>query len=323
MRRVAKDNDIDTAAAVWAVRLDRGELTPAEQEELQAWLQADSRHVGALARARAIWLDLDRIAAFDPAAMTLPPRRRWWEAPRALLAACVATVLAIGALGGFMAHFYLLGREAADLGEVRRIALEDGSVIMLNTSSVVQVRYQDDVRRVVLREGEASFDVAHDDERPFIVQARDVSVKAIGTSFTVRLQPTTVAVTVAEGVVEVVREANVTTPAERRIVGRSRQIVAMAEKPLIAHVLTEAELSRTLSWQDGLLVFEGERLARAAAEVNRYSPIKVIVEDDELASQSFVGVFRIGDARAFAYAAAAAFDATVREEPGALYVSAR
>src|SRR3546814_14675503 len=68
-----------------------------------------------------------------------------------------------------MAYDHRAERISTDHGEVRRIALEDGSVVMLNGNSAVQVRYQDDMRRVILRRGEASFEVAHNVQRPFVV----------------------------------------------------------------------------------------------------------------------------------------------------------
>lgn len=52
--------EIDSDAAAWATRLDRGTLTPDEQATLHAWASADPRRQGALARAMAI------LALFGP-----------------------------------------------------------------------------------------------------------------------------------------------------------------------------------------------------------------------------------------------------------------
>jgi transmembrane sensor len=125
-------DDIQSVAAAWAVRLDRGELTPEEQLQLEAWLDADVRHVGALARAEAIWCDLDRLAAMDKAgAESVPPRPRkvdWkpWRAAAAFAALAVATA-GIGGAG----YDRLAGREASRVGEIRRLVLDDGSTVVL------------------------------------------------------------------------------------------------------------------------------------------------------------------------------------------------
>src|SRR3546814_16296119 len=98
---------------------------------------------------------MDRVAALDGGTRRdypAPVRQRPWR--RYAMAASVA----FAAVGGTMAYDHLAGRISTDHGEVRRIALEDGSVVMLNGTSAVQVRYQDDMRRVLLRRGEASFE---------------------------------------------------------------------------------------------------------------------------------------------------------------------
>jgi transmembrane sensor len=324
MGSVAKEDDVEAVAAGWVVRLDRGELSEAERAQLDAWLEADSRRMGAFVRAQAIWVDTDRVAALDAgqgASVSAGSERAAVSAPRRwLLAASVAAIVGVGALISLgFAFGYFSGREVTQLGEIRRITLEDGSSIVLNTSSVVQVLYEKNERRIVLRKGEASFQVTHDRLRPFVVQARDVAVKAVGTSFSVRLQPTTVSVTVAEGVVEVMRPAE-NRVEEVRVLGRNRQITAPRAYPMSAAELTDRQLSNRLAWQEGLLVFDGERLAQAVAEVNRYSPLPVVLDSAALADRGFVGVFRVGDSRAFADAAAAAFNAHVDEREDGLHL---
>ena len=318
MRFGGKDEDVEAVAAEWVIRLDRGDLTGAERAELDAWLNADSRRMGAFVRAQAIWSDADRIAALDPGASTIPqqapPPRRY------LLAASIAAMFAVGILVALsLTYGFFSGREVTDHGEIRRITLADGSTVVLNTSSIVKVQFSEHERRVVLREGEATFNVAHDTQRPFVVQARDVAVKAVGTSFSVRLRPTAVAVTVAEGVVEVMRPT-VTRVEEVRVLGRNRQIVAAPDRPMASAELSNKQLENRLAWQEGLLVFDGERLAQAVAEVNRYAPTPVVIDSRQLADHSFVGVFRVGDARAFADAAAAAFGVHVVQREDGLHL---
>ena len=233
-------------------------------------------------------------------------------------------MVALTFVGMAVSDRYLAGRESTQVGEVRRLTLDDGSALSLNTDSVVQVKYAQDERRIVLREGEASFQVRHDEHRPFLVQADDVFVRAVGTAFTVRKRATGVEVTVSEGVVEVMRGGkSERINAER--VSRNQELivpVTVTQQRIAVAALSESEVSRRLSWQEGRLVFQGERLADAVAEVNRYSMTPVVIDDGALGARSFVGVFRIGDSRSFAQAAAAAFDGRVREENGALHLQA-
>ena len=85
------------------------------------------------------------------------------------------------------------------IGEQNSITLVDGSVIQLNTDSHIQVNYEKNQRSIVLMAGEAHFEVAKDPSRPFVVKAGDGMVRAVGTAFTVRINPEALKVIVTEG----------------------------------------------------------------------------------------------------------------------------
>jgi transmembrane sensor len=315
----AKTRDAQSLSIDWVMRLDRGELSDAERLELEAWLSADSRHRGAFARAQAIWSSVRSIGA-QGGPVIAPARAFWLVATRLRLAASIA-VLTLVAGGGFAAFNLLSGSESSGIGEVRRIALGDGSTMVLNTASEARVRFDGHERLVVLKKGEASFLVAKHDARPFIVRARDVSVRAVGTSFVVRMQPAAVSVTVDEGVVEVARPQGESLPPEKRRLSASRQLTAAPARPIKMATLNRREVSRQLAWQEGFLIFDGELLLRAVQEVNRYSTVSVKIDDTVLENKPFFGVFRTGDSRAFAYAVATLFNAHVKEESGSLHVT--
>lgn len=315
MSRSERNNDIDDIAAEWAVRRAEG-LSSGDRRKLDAWLERDSRHLGAFVRAEAVWLDLDRIAALQQGGSRTFVRRRPLWRNAWIVSAAASVLLAVLAGGGFV-YEHFAGRYAAGNGEVLRVALDDGSTVMLNTDSVMHVRFGEHERRILLRRGEASFDVAHDVTRPFVVQARDVSVRAVGTQFAVRMMAETVAVTVTDGVVEVQRSDD--DPTEpRHLIVKNDRVVAAPARPMVEKQLSASEVKRELSWRNGLLMFDGETLAAAAAEVNRYASKPVTIGDPALAREKFIGVFRIGNSRAFARAAATAFDAQVTEGPDAI-----
>jgi transmembrane sensor len=92
---------IKDRAARWAVRAVAGPLSPDEQNELDAWLNADARHRGAYVLARAQWVDLDRLAALhgpaNSAAIEFPEPSG--ISRRHLLAASVAAITVVGGGG--------------------------------------------------------------------------------------------------------------------------------------------------------------------------------------------------------------------------------
>ena len=313
MNTVIGKDDIDGIAARWVMRMDRGALAEAEQRELDAWLETDSRHRGAFIRAQAIWFDMDRMAALGARELMSEPQPRWTAATLRRAAAIAVCVLGLTLASVGVSSRYLAGRESTDRGETRRLTLDDGSALALNTQSVVQVKFDDDLRRIVLRQGEASFQVAHDEQRPFLVQAGDVWVRAVGTAFNVRMKPDGVEVTVTEGIVDVMRGDDPNKVPVKRV-HHNEEVIAQATQPIEVEPLTDEVIARRLAWQEGRLIFEGERLAAAVAEVNRYSPVIVVIDDPDLAQKAFIGTFKIGDARGFAHAAAAAFNMRVVEQ---------
>jgi transmembrane sensor len=337
---------ISELAARWAVRADAGALGPDEQRELETWLAADSRHRGAYVRARAQWLDLDRLAALkgpvSAAAGRFPAAEPAAEKPapapaaaragvgvksittaaglsrRQLLAAGIGT---IGVLGGGLPWLILhegRDRYTSGIGEVRRIALEDGSTVLLNTASEVTVRLTKQQRDVRLVRGEALFEVAHDKFRPFIVQANDTAVRAVGTAFAVRLDAAQVDVTVTEGVVEVADSktmsgGGVATPAAskfevKRVAAHERLVIAPSRAQNVEPI-APAQANRQLAWREGMVSFDGESLLTAVAEINRHNRRQIVVDDPALASMPVVGIFRATDLQGFAAAAAAALKA--------------
>jgi transmembrane sensor len=328
-------DDTESRASVWAVRASEGCLIPAQQQELDAWLAESPKHLGAYVRALAIWSDVDRIAALDRGssieampieAMPIEamPLQRSGRMRDAWRVAAVAAAFVAVVIGSLLTYDHVIGRLAAERGEVRRVALEDGSTLFLNSGSIAQVHYSKAERRIILRRGEASFKVTHNSARPFIVEAGNMSVTAVGTEFTVDLDhhedgiDKGFAVTVLDGVVKVanIRAAGDAPP---NMLTRDQRFVSVATGTWRT-TLSPKEAGRQLAWRDGLLIFEGQRLGTAAAEVSRYSRQAVFVDDPTLARAEFVGTFRMGNAEAFARAAAAAFNAQIIERDDGLHL---
>lgn len=197
-----KSNKIDEEAALWVIRSQPEPLNTDEQREFEHWLNSDPRHLGAFVRARAVWVDVDRTSALSAPRTaqfaaeerhdTTTTRRRW------LLVAAVSSMI-FAAVGWWQLRAEVF---QTDIGEVRRITLADGSSVMLNTATRAEVRMTSASREVRIVRGEGLFEVAKDAARPFIVRVGDVTVRALGTAFSVRAVDSRIDVTVAEGSVE-------------------------------------------------------------------------------------------------------------------------
>ena len=214
-------------------------------------------------------------------------------------AASIAAVLASAGLA-----WKVLRRNSFEtrIGETEVVPLSDGSVITLNTDSKVEVYYTKAMRRILLVRGEALFDVAKNKGRPFIVEARDMEVRAVGTSFTVKLLPDRpVQVLVQEGVVEVKRPEIPQAPPVR--VSLNSKALAPPDAPIHTESVEPVEVTRDLAWRLGRIAFDNKSLKDAAEEFGRYSDIRISI-DPEVADETITGLFVSNDPVGFARAAA-------------------
>lgn len=314
-------NAIEEIAAAWMVERDRG-LSPARQRELDRWLAADARHAAVFEALAETWALIGEARAEvrrDEGIPVLPETRRrfTWLAPVLATAAAIAIVAAGVWRGAEMEQEratspYALAA-STDVGVLRKLELPDGSIIQLNTDSVVDVRYSEHERRVRLARGEAYFTVAKNAARPFIVSAAGVDVRVVGTVFNVRLRSESVDVLVTEGKVRVgapVAGATSASPPEPEInplseltagqkVSIALAATAVEPAPVPPIVASTAEIRQTLAWQARRLDFDGTPLADIVAEINRYNRHKLVVTDERLNAQRFGGSFPSSDYETF------------------------
>lgn len=291
-------------AAHWVARMDAGDWSAQDEASLQRWLGGDPNRRGLLLRAQASWLAGDQLraglptVAADPAEDDRETEAQRFGWPRRTivtgLAASVAAVV-VGKLvwpGSAVAY-------ATELGEIRRVPLSDGSVMTINSASALDVRLEAKRRLVDLARGEAWFEVAKDARRPFVVAAGGVQVRAIGTAFSVRIRGGDVEVLVTEGVVEAWSAKRGGTRT-RLVAG---QIALVGAEAKVRRVPDDpSSVDRALAWRGGMIDLQGETLADAAEEFNRYNERKLVIGDDQLAAEQFDGVFRINDPTGFALA---------------------
>jgi transmembrane sensor len=309
---------IDEAAAIWTARLDRG-LTESEQTELQEWLGGDTRRMGALARAKAIWLHADRARSLGPVATETPPTVPIWQRidRRTVVVGGGALAASLVAAVSIPAYLHRPKRLVTAMGEIRRVPLGDGSVVTLDTHSVVEASFSEQRRSIHLVSGVAYFEVAHDPARPFVVEARDISVRAVGTAFSVRnIEGVPVSVVVSEGKVAIGRLATTGAPEVRLAANMRAEVpdIAPLTPTSIVRPLSPDDLGRALSWRDGMLAFEGDTLADAAHRFRRYGGPKIEIDSASLARQPISGLFAASDPRGFAHAIAVSLDASVDDE---------
>lgn len=318
-------DSIETCAAAWLARQDKGALTAAEEAELDAWLDADTRRRVAYLRLKAAWGRADRLAALRPAEPVRAGSRRAGQAKkrqafwppavrkRPVIAAvvAVAALLAVAPIG-----VMLLSQDVYEtsLGGRSVTPLSDGSRIELNSDTQVKADIGGDERTVWLTRGEAYFDVAHDG-RPFVVRSEEGRVVVEGTKFSVRRDGKSLLVRVSEGRVRV--EGAKTTA--RRLGPGQEARVARGKVEVSTPGLTA--IAQEMSWRDGRLQFSQASLAEVAAAFNRYNRTRLIVADPETAALQIGGSFEAADVEAFADVLHTAYGLEVKRRDGAIIIS--
>lgn len=309
----ARMSAADIEAAEWHGRLGGRNVDARMIEDFFTWRQSPA-NAEAYRRVETVWSGAGKLAA-DPqvnealeAAFSRRTQRR--RPPRLLLG--LAAVGAAAALaGGF--SFWLQSRTvfSTGVGEERLVQLADGSSVRLDTASRVRVRFDGDRRFIELQEGQAFFTVAHDAGRPFVVAAGDAQVTALGTVFDVRREAAGVKVVLVSGAVEV---ADKTGAAKRMTAGQQARVTK-------AGVATRAaDVDAETGWIDGRIVFRDAPLRAAVAEVNRYLPEKIVLDETVTGRASVNGVFRTGDRDAFVSTATEVFDLKASAGPGGTIV---
>lgn len=330
MTRPAPLYSPDEQAAIWCQRLEAGNMDLAEQESFDNWLADDPANIILLEEAAVIWHGASEVAdspemiryrAEAVEELRQANARRWsrsvdWRrwVP---LAACL--VLTLGLFGYFLHDPSTSYRTGA--GERRIVQLEDGSRLTLDGSTRVDVEMDRESRRLKLRSGRAKFDVAHDALRPFSVLARNRLTVATGTSFSVELLPRQVRVVLYEGRVEVMAQSVSGPPTV--LVSRAsgttgltpgRELVAATES--IATQIAPLNVPQSLSWESGMVHFDGEPLSLAVERMNRDARQAVVIDDPKLAGMTVSGVFNSRDTAAFIEGVTALYPIAASDEQG-------
>lgn len=307
-RRQSTPAEIDAIASDWIVRSDSG-LSEADRDALERWRAADPRHQAALDRHGQAWSLLER------------PRhaRRGSEMVRALsaratrrrrrVAGTVVTLLVFFA-GAFSWRATreepASNRFVAQLVLPEKRILPDGGTVELKPGAEISVDYSGSLRRVTLRKGEALFHVAENKDRPFVVTAGGVDVRAVGTAFLVAMGGGEVDVMVTHGQVAVEKPALaphepgtdlVPSPAPfSTLVNAGRRVtVPMVREMAAPEILSVSptEMTERLAWCGPRVEFKDTALSDAVALMNRHSKLRLKIDDPALAKLPVNGLFRV------------------------------
>lgn len=295
------------SAEEWVVRLRQKTLGDEEQAAFDAWV-GDPGHRAELEKCLGMSVMMTALRADPKLAPDLVARARRLRGKGSVLrrrvpwpAVALAAGAAIVAIGTIRfappAEQAPLREVVTARGEQRSLALEDGSVMQVNTDSAVTYAFTASERRVELQRGEAFFDVKRDPARPFIVKAGASEVQVVGTQFSVRRAGDRTEVVVTEGRVNVVPDAGFLSSLMPKVEVTPGHRLRLAGKDQLKVAAVDA--SQATAWRTGSIAFDNTSLEEVVAEVNRYASTQVVVEDPRLKVRVLSGRVRIGDLETF------------------------
>jgi transmembrane sensor len=272
-------------AAGWVARLQSSDATAADREGFAAWCARDPKNAEAYQDFSSLWGELKE-------APVPKDRLRKLHSARRTRRAAGLGVLLLAAAGLGVSQSGWVDRLQADhstgVGEIRSVALPDGSRVVLNTDTALRLRFDGSRRQVELLRGEAYFEVAPMPTRPFIAVGETLEATALGTRFAMQLSHD------GRGPDVAVEEGRVAV----RTQGAQAELKAGDEATLGSDgrlVLSRPDVAEQVAWKDGKLVFSDRPLAEVLTTLGRYRRGRILVLDDRAARQRISGVFDVAD----------------------------
>jgi len=314
MSKLLSDTEISEQkqqAIDWLVRLRSDDMGDEELCAFADWLAEDHAHSDAFAEAELLFENMS-LAAVETSVETCEQAEnqlstqqnkvdkysrsggfyQWLIPPLAIAATWLFAVnlffpQQIGLLDSWGSDYY------TQTGELREVELSDGSRVMLNTNSAISVAYNEVNRIVILHHGQARFTVAKDVNRPFVVEADDLSIKALGTVFQVyKNAADEVSITVQEHTVAV-NNISADTNDDTVLVQTGQQLNYQLATGL--SLAKDVLLGQKTAWQQHRLIINDQPLGDLIAELERYKNGRIFLSDQKLKHLRVTGVFSLNN----------------------------
>lgn len=301
IRRIARSARLSDEAIALLVSPDGG-------AQIAAWRERSSAHAEAMAAAEALLGDIDRseAALWHRTARNThaahPTRRRMLAGGIAAAAVTAFTVdRTIMPASGWLAD------HATRVGEQRRVALADGTVAWMNTASAFSIGDGRDGPEATVHTGEVLFAHAGQGTRPFYAIAGEGVVRCRDGDVLLRTLDGRCDVTAVRGMLDVTVGSRTT----RLYAGQTIAFAGTVLSPA-----TMVSPTAATAWLRGKLIFQRMTVAAIVADMQRYTPARIVVLGAALRSARLSGVFEIDDPDGLFRAIADATGARIDRVPG-------
>lgn len=293
-------------AGEWLARLHADDRSPDDEVAFRQWLDGDPSHRTVFERASAVWDAVGGLRDQSPVAESDTPRL----SRRMVLAGGGA--LAVAGVSTFGWREAYAGVYRTGIGEQRRLTLDDGSRVMLDTDTRIRFRAGSDARTLSLSAGRVDLDIASD-PRPFLIELGARRIAAQTGRLDMRRDGDAMALTAIRG------NARIDAAGAPVSLSTGHRIAMGAGRP---DRIDRPEIDDLIAWQSGRLAFRDETLTDAVAELNRYTTRPLVIADPRAAQMRVSGVYRVGDPEAFARSLALLLPVRVTADGEAIRISA-
>ncbi|HVI43365.1 MAG TPA: FecR domain-containing protein [Chitinophaga sp.] len=273
------------------------------KQQLNDWIQEDAGNLDIFLDMKAMWQGdpLPAASAFDtqeqwqhlsaaldntPAAQPKPARGRVVKMnPRYWAAAAAVAVIAITIV------WLVPGRynTVTTAQNQDSLSLPDGSMIYLNANTTIRYAkaFGKNERHVKIEKGEAFFDVVKNDAVPFTVDAPDVDVQVLGTSFNVKAAAAGVKVFVQSGKVSAAYKGK-----EKKVILTPGLEASLKHNGDNIDTHLHKKNNNILAWKTRCLTFDDSPLTEVAEALEDFYNIQVDISNPQLADKKLLATFR-------------------------------
>ncbi len=310
----SSDDDIDSSAILWLIERKEG-FTPERAREFDSWLRADSRHAEAVACFDTSMSLLEELREEEPPLLVAEPESvagkssgvfgRFRLPGWGVVGLAASLMLGLWFSWPWFDSNHYVQNVVTDIHGFRQVDLPDGSIVKVNVASDLQIDFTPTQRNVTLRSGEAYFEVSSDRNRPFVVVADGVAVRAVGTAFNVRVANADIEVLVTEGHVELARPAGSAgrTSAPLPVLGAGEQAAVArqsdADSPPRIGKAAPRVVRETLSWHSREMRFLDVPLQEIIAQFNLRNETQLVIVDEALHTRKMGGSFALDQVESF------------------------
>jgi len=178
----------------------------------------------------------------------------------------------------------LLNKVIVSYGKKSMILLSDGTKVWLNAGSqlIYPAAFLNETREVSLV-GEAFFDVAKNQQKPFVVKTSDVNVEVLGTRFDISAYP-------EEKIIQtVLEEGKINLTYAGTGLFKRDHVVEMQPNQMVEFdrlsyetISSVVNVSKYVSWKEGMLVFDRVDLIKALKQIERFYNVNIMIEDQQI-----------------------------------------